>query len=148
MTTRGAPLVFASCALALATAGAQQPAELIIRNGLIVTAEGRILGDVRIRGEQVADFGANLAAAPGGREIDAKGMILMPGAGDTHTHLNAEPPQPPRPTGNTDDYVSGSAAAFAGGATTLSNFVAMVENETPAAYAHHVVAAIRKDGNG
>ena len=34
----------------------------------------------------------------------------MPGAVDTHTHLNAEPPEPPRPNGNTDDYVSGSSA--------------------------------------
>jgi dihydropyrimidinase len=146
MTTWRALLICGGCALALATAGAQQQTELIIRNGLIVTADGRTLGDVRIRGEQVAEIGPNLSAAAGAREIDARGMILMPGAVDTHTHLNAEPPAQPRPTGNTDDYVSGSSAGFAGGATTLSNFVPMLENETPAAYADRVKGAIHKTG--
>lgn len=58
-------LVSGGCALALATTGAQQQAELIIRNGLIVTAEGRTLADVRIRGEQVAEIGPNLTAGAG-----------------------------------------------------------------------------------
>ena len=136
----------AALALALATTTAQQPAELIVRNGLIVTAAGRIFGDVRIRGEQIAEIGTNLAAGAGAREIDARGMILMPGAVDTHTHLNAEPPNPPRPLGNTDDYVSGSSAAFAGGATTLSNFLPMLENEDANAYAARVKGAIHKTG--
>ena len=152
MTNWRALLICGGCALALALEsampGAQQQTELIIRNGLIVTAEGRTLGDVRIRGEQVAEIGANLAAASGAREIDAKGMILMPGAVDTHTHLNAEPPAQPRPNGNTDDYVSGSSAGFAGGATTLSNFVPMLENETPAAYADRVKACDPQDRDG
>jgi dihydropyrimidinase len=136
----------AALALALATTTAQQQAELIIRNGLVVTAAGRTFGDVRIRGEQIAEIGTNLAAGAGAREIDARGMILMPGAVDTHTHLNAEPPNPPRPLGNTDDYVSGSSAAFAGGATTLSNFLPMLENENADAYAARVKGAIHKTG--
>ena len=77
---------------ALVVADAQQP-ELIIRNGLIVNADGRIMADVRIRGEQIAEIGPNLTAGAGAREIDARGMFLLPGAVDTHTHLNAEPPE-------------------------------------------------------
>ena len=73
-------------------------------------------------------------------------MILLPGAVDTHTHLNAEPPDPPRPNGNTDDYVSGSSAGFAGGATTLSNFIPMLEDEDADAYADRVKRAIHKTG--
>ncbi len=138
-------LASAGCALALAAVGAQQPTETIIRNGLIVTAEGRTLADVRIRGEQIAEIGPNLAAGPGVRQIEARGMILLPGAVDTHTHLNAEPPAQPRPNANTDDYVSGSSAGFAGGATTLSNFIPMQPNETPAAYADRVKGAIQKN---
>jgi dihydropyrimidinase len=130
--------------IALATTAAQQQPELIIRNGLIVTAEGRALGDIRVRGEQIAEIGTSLAAGPDAREIDARGMILMPGAVDTHTHLNAEMPDPPRPNGNTDDYVSGSAAAFAGGATTLSNFLPMLDNENADAYAARIKGAIHK----
>jgi dihydropyrimidinase len=140
-------LIFgAALALTLATTTAQQPGELIIRNGLIATAAGRTFGDIRIRGEQIAEIGTNLAAGAGAREIDAHGMILMPGAVDTHTHLNAEPPNPPRPNGNTDDYVSGSSAAFAGGATTLSNFLPMLDNEDPDTYAARVKGAIHKTG--
>jgi dihydropyrimidinase len=139
-------LLSACAALALTSVSAQQPGELLIRNGLIVTAEGRIFGDVRIRGEQIAEIGTNLTPGAGAREIDARGLILLPGAVDTHTHLNAEPPNPPRPLGNTDDYVSGSSAAFAGGATTLSNFIPMLPDETVEAYANRVKAAIHKTG--
>jgi len=137
-------LVGGACTVAMVTTGAQQPAELIIRNGLIVNADGRTFGDVRIRGEQVAEIGPGLTAGPGAREIDAKGMVLLPGAVDTHTHLNAEPPATPRPNANTDDYVSGGSAGLAGGATTLSNFIPMQDGETAAAYAERVKHAIDK----
>ncbi len=55
--------------------------------------------------------------------IEARGMLVMPGAVDTHTHLNAEMLNPPRPNRPQDDYVTGSAAAFAGGMITISNFI-------------------------
>ena len=139
-------LLSACAALALTSVSAQQAGELLIRNGLIVTAEGRVFGDVRIRGEQIAEIGTNLTPGAGAREIDARGLILLPGAVDTHTHLNAEPPNPPRPLGNTDDYVSGSSAAFAGGATTLSNFIPMLPDETVEAYTDRVKGAIHKTG--
>src|SRR5688572_24562587 len=134
----------AALALALATTTAQQQGDLIIRNGLIVTAAGRTFGDIRIRGEQVAEIGTNLAAGAGAREIDAKGMILLPGAVDTHTHLNADPDAAPRPNANTDNYISGGSAGLAGGATTLSNFIPMQDGETAAAYAERVKHAISK----
>ena len=145
MTTWTRLLIAGGCALtlALATTDAQQP-ELLIRNGLIVNPEGRIFGDIRVRGEQIAEIGANLTPGAGARVIDAAGMILMPGAVDTHTHLNAEPPAEPRPNANTDDYVSGSSAGLAGGATTLSNFLPMLDGETPDAYAARVQKAISK----
>src|SRR2546425_10672192 len=66
------------------SAWAQQQTEMIIRNGLIVTAEGRMEADVRIRGEKIAEIGRNLASTAGAREIDARGMLLLPGAVDTH----------------------------------------------------------------
>jgi N-acyl-D-aspartate/D-glutamate deacylase len=69
---------------------AQQPTELIIRNGLIVTADGRLEGDLRIRGETIAEIGRSLAAGVGAREIDARGMLVVPGGVDPHTHLVPE----------------------------------------------------------
>ena len=71
-------------------------------------------------------------------------MLLLPGAVDTHTHLNPEMPDPPRPQGNQDDYVSGSAAAFAAGATTISNFIPVQPDEDVNAYALRVIDGIEK----
>ena len=140
------PLVWITgIAFALAgRAAAQQPAEIIVRNGLIVTAEGRMEADVRIRGEKIAEIGRDLASSAGEREIDAHGMLLLPGAVDTHTHLNPEMPDPPRPQANQDDYISGSAAAFAAGATTVSNFIPVQPDEDVSAYALRVTGAIEK----
>ncbi len=121
----------------------QQP-EIIVRNGLIVTEEGRQEADIRIRGERIVEIGLNLNAGVGTRVIDARGMLVMPGAVDTHTHLNAEMPNPPRPNRPQDDYVTGSAAAFAGGVTTISNFIPLQPNENAASYADRVIGGIEK----
>src|SRR5882762_5686994 len=62
------------------TLGAQQPPELIIRNGLVVTAAGRSEADVRIRSGTIAEIGRNLTGSSGARVIDASGMLVLPGA--------------------------------------------------------------------
>jgi dihydropyrimidinase len=130
----------------LSTSGAQQSSELIIRNGIIVTEAGRAVADLRIRGETIAEVGPNLVAAAGARQIDARGMIVVPGAIDPHTHLLPELPNPPRTSGNQDDYVSGSAAAFAGGVTTVSNFIGFQGDEDVDAFADRIVAQVGKSG--
>jgi len=100
---------------------AQQPTEIVIRNGLIVTASGRTDGDVRIRNGTIAEIGRSLTAPAGAQVIDAKGMLVLPGGIDPHVHLT------PTRTANTlkgaDDYTSASRAALAGGKTTISNFI-------------------------
>jgi dihydropyrimidinase len=55
-------------------------------------------------------------------------------------------PDPPRPDGNQDDYVSGSAAGFAGGVTTVSNFRGLLSGEDEDAYAARVIGAIEANG--
>ena len=91
--------------------GAAQPAELIIRDAVIVTAAGRSEGDIRVRDGAIAEIGPNLAGSAGAQEIDASGLLVFPGGVDPHVHIGRE-----------DDYTSGSAAALAGGVTTISNF--------------------------
>ena len=59
----------------------------IIRNGLIVTADGRTEGDLRNRNGTIAEIGPNLTAAAGARVIEAKGMLVLPGGIDPHVHL-------------------------------------------------------------
>jgi imidazolonepropionase-like amidohydrolase len=90
---------------------AQQSEDLVIHNGLIVNEDGRMQADVRVLGEKIVEIGPKLVATPGAREIDASGMLLLPGIVDTHTHLNLEPIIPPNPKGNADDLTSGSAAS-------------------------------------
>jgi dihydropyrimidinase len=154
---RSSRRVFVASAACLATAllmqsGAteaqQSAAELVIRNGLIVNDTGRLEADIRIKGEKIVEIAAKLKAGSGAKEIDAKGMLLLPGAIDTHTHLSLEPVVRPvviesgTNAGAVDDFTDGSKAALAGGITTISNFVAMKNDEDPNAFADRVIKAI------
>jgi len=127
---------------------AQLPAELVIRNGLIVNDTGRLEADIRIRGEKIVEIAPKLMAGAGAREIDAKGMLLLPGAIDTHTHLLLEPVvrpvviEPGTNQGAVDDFTDGSKAALAGGITTMSNFIPMASDEDPNAFADRVIKSI------
>ena len=105
---------------------AQRPAELIIRNGLIVTAVGRTDADLRIRNGVIAEIGRNLTAAAGAQVIDAKGMLVLPGGIDPHVHLT--PMRTATTLKGADDYTSASRAALAGGKTTISNFITLAAN--------------------
>src|SRR5947207_15394686 len=126
-----------SVAVALAVhVGAQAPPELIIRNGLVVTADARLETDVRIRNGTIAEIGRNLAPAAGAREIDARGMLVLPGGVDPHSHLAGEIPADLPPGGIVENYTSGSAAALAGGITTITNFVSRQANENVTAFIH------------
>ncbi len=107
-----------------AHAQAQQPTEIIIRNGTVVTSEGRYAADVRVRGATIVEIGQGLSAAAGAEEIDADGLLLIPGGVDPHVHLGGS---------RVDDYTSGSAAALAGGITTISNLASPGPDETLAA---------------
>jgi len=90
---------------------AQQPVELLIRDGVIVTHDGRLESDIRVRNGVIVEIGQNLPSSSGAREIDASGLLVMPGGVDPHVHI-----------GGADDFTSGSAAALAGGITTISSF--------------------------
>jgi 5-methylthioadenosine/S-adenosylhomocysteine deaminase len=62
----------------------------VLRAGYVMTLDptlGDIAdGDVRIEGGKITAVGKDLAGA-NGEEIDARGMIVMPGLIDTHTHM-------------------------------------------------------------
>ena len=114
----------AATALAAAPrAAGQGPSEILVRGGEIVTADGRRYADVRVVGETVAEIGPGLEAGPGAEVIDAGGLLVLPGGIDPHVHLGGI---------GVDDYTSGSAAALAGGITTISNFGGVRDGETPA----------------
>ena len=118
-------VIIAALGLTSIVAPAQQESETIIRGGDVVTAAGRRTADIRVVGSTIVEVGTGLAARDANtREIDARGRLVLPGGIDPHVHLGAN---------RVDDYTSGSAAALAGGITTISNFGGVRAGETPAA---------------
>ncbi|HET8627878.1 MAG TPA: hypothetical protein VFL91_10685, partial [Thermomicrobiales bacterium] len=106
--------------------------DLVIRGGELVTAGGIARADVGIAGGTIAQIGGDMAAA---REIDAAGKLVLPGGIDAHVHLSSAPgsARPPDAPRWVDDFTSGSAAALAGGVTTLGNMSFLAPGETPLA---------------
>lgn len=106
------------------------PLDLVIRHGLVVTAGATAAADVGIVGGVIAQIGGEMHAT---QEIDARGMLLLPGGIDAHVHLSSPPERVPQPFEWVDDFTSGSAAALAGGITTLGNMTFLTPGETPLA---------------
>ena len=90
--------------------------DLVIKNGLIVTAVNTFQADIGINDETIAALGQNLA---GNREIDAAGLLVTPGAVDIHVHLQ----MPIGQFTSTDDFYAGTVAAAFGGTTCIIDFV-------------------------
>jgi dihydropyrimidinase len=121
---------------------AQQPAEIIVRNGLIVNSTGRTQGDLRIRNGTIAEIGVNLTAAAGAQVIDARGMLVLPGGIDPHVHIT--PVRTASTLKGSDDYTSASLSALAGGKTTISNFINQVPGESVATTLTEAAEIVRK----
>lgn len=88
--------------------------DILIKNGLIVTADETFQADLLIVGGVIARLGEVLEC-PGAHVIDAAGQYVMPGGVDAHTHLNLTV------GGNkvSDGFYEGSAAAAFGGTTCV-----------------------------
>ena len=118
--------LFAITGLAMigVVSSAQSEQEIIIRGGEVFTDGALRAADVRIVGATVTEIGTGLAARDAATEdIDASGLLVLPGGIDPHVHLGGI---------RMDDYTSGSRAALAGGITTISNFGGVADGETPA----------------
>jgi allantoinase len=96
-------------------------ADLVIRGGIVVSADGRREADVAIDDGRIAAIGNDIAGQPA-EEIDARGLMILPGLIDVHVHFN-EPGRTAWEGGAT-----GSAALAAGGGTM---FFDMPLNSTP-----------------
>ena len=86
-------------------------AELAIR-GAVVVSDGAYARDILIRDGRITAL-VEPGASDAQREIDARGLLALPGMVDAHVHFN-EP-------GRTEweGWASGSRAAAAGGTTTV-----------------------------
>jgi dihydropyrimidinase len=92
-------------------------ADLIIRSGTIVTAEGTTTGDVAVRDGTIVAVDDRLGAVDGD-VLDAGGKLVLPGGVDPHVHLEAGT-QGQR---TADDFFTGTRAAALGGTTTVIDF--------------------------
>ena len=105
---------------------------ILIKNGTVVTAQGRAAADVLVDGETIAAvlapgdqaLGADLAASVD-QVIDASGKYVVPGGIDGHTHMEM-------PFGGTvasDTFETGTRAAAWGGTTTIVDFSVQKQGE-------------------
>jgi dihydropyrimidinase len=92
--------------------------DLVIRGGTVVTAGSSGECDLGISQGTVSQLGGSMR---GRREIDAAGAFVIPGALDMHVHLSSPERAEPGVPAWVDDFGSGSAAAIAGGVTTIGN---------------------------
>jgi dihydropyrimidinase len=105
------------------------PFDLVIRGGTVATLGMHAVADVGIAAGTIAAIGAGLRGA---QEIDAAGKLVLPGGVDAHVHLSLPPGKPAEPAW-VDDFTSGSAAALAGGITTVGNMTFPGPDEPPRA---------------
>jgi len=90
--------------------------DLVIRGGTVVTESEMFDADVGVTGGKIEALGREL---PGGKEeMDASGLLVMPGGIDVHTHLQL----PFSGTVSADDFANGTKAAACGGLTTIIDF--------------------------
>ena len=85
-------------------------AKLLIKNGRVVDPSQNLDGirDVLIENNKIIQVKSKLKNNSGAKVIDAKGMLVMPGLIDMHTHLR-DPGQPDKET-----IASGARAAALG----------------------------------
>ncbi len=84
--------------------------DLIIKGGRIVTTEGSYKGDIGIEKGKIKAI-ADKLPQNSGKSIDARGMVVFPGAIDVHVHLQL----PFCGTVSADDFENGTKAAACGG---------------------------------
>ncbi|MGH3394343.1 MAG: amidohydrolase family protein [Streptosporangiaceae bacterium] len=107
--------------------------DLVVRNGTVVAPGHREQADVGIAGGRIAQLGG---AMTGQDEIDAGGLLVLPGGIDAHVHLVCadmavalaaefvgEPVW-------ADDFWTGSLAAIGGGITTVGNMTFAMPGES------------------
>src|SRR5205823_3809502 len=98
------------------SAGGPVSYDLVVRGGTVVTATDRYAADIGVQAGQVAAIARSMP--PGREEVDASGLLVLPGGVDVHTHLDAEVGG----VRTADDFESGTAAAACGGITTICDY--------------------------
>jgi dihydropyrimidinase len=88
-----------------------------IVHGTIVTATDTYRADVGIKNGKITQIAGKIKE-PAGEVLDAKGLYVLPGGIDIHTHLD----MPFMGSFSSDDFETGTIAAAFGGTTSLVDF--------------------------
>ncbi len=96
----------------------------VIKGGTVATAADTFQADVAIDDGKVAAIGRDLHGA---KEIDARGLLVLPGGIDSHVHIEQK-----SSTGimTADDFYTGTRSAAAGGTTTVIPFAAQQRGQS------------------
>ncbi len=100
---------------------------ILVRGGTVVNADQSVRADVLCVDGKIQAVGNELQAPAGAEKIDAGGLLVMPGGIDPHTHMQL----PFMGTVTRDDFLTGTAAALAGGTTTIIDFVVPGAKQRP-----------------
>jgi len=144
------------------------PRTLLIQGALVLTMDPALgdleSGDVLVEGRRIAQVGTALEAPAGAQRIDGRGMILIPGLIDSHTHMWQAPlkglgaglwgtPDYQKhvfPLREKFDAVDMHDACFAAGTEMLDNGITTVldfcHNTMTPAHAEQSIAAHRRTG--
>ena len=90
---------------------------VLIKNGIVVTADGERKADIYVEGEKISAIGENLTSKSGDDIVNAEGKYVLPGGVDQHVHFSFT-----YKGSKTRGFETSNAAAV-GGTTTLIEFV-------------------------
>lgn len=97
-----------------------KPFQTIIRGGTVVTENGAAIADVAIADGKIAAIASSLDVISEA-ELDARGMLVLPGGVDTHCHIE-------QISGagllNADTFETATGSAAYGGTTSVVSFAA------------------------
>ena len=93
--------------------------DLTVRNGTIATASDTYRTDIGVKDGRIAALAS--ALAPGERDLDARGRLVLPGGVDSHCHVEQ---LSSAGVICADDFYSATVAAAFGGTTTIIPFAA------------------------
>ena len=129
-----------------------------ITGGTVLTASDEFSADVLIEDGKITGLVQPGAGPADAETIDAKGCYVFPGGIDAHTHMD----MPFGGTMSNDDFETGTAAAAAGGTTTIVDFAiqqkgsslkqaldtwhAKAEGKTAIDYGFHMIATDVPEG--
>ncbi|WVQ81387.1 dihydropyrimidinase [Cryptococcus sp. DSM 104549] len=113
--------------------------DLIVKNGIVVTASDEVACDIGVKDGVVVVLGQGLPVTEGCEVIDAEGGYITPGGIDSHVHLDQMGSIGAR---SADNWQTGTRGAISGGTTTVIAFAVQARGKKlmPAVIDYHNLA--------